>query len=664
MEKYSYRDPAVHGFLQRAVLFAKNSGFLLVLFFTGFYPSRSQAQTTADINLAESYAKKYTEDGVVCISSKKTFSFDVGKNELGDQVVQVTEDAEYEFLSLKRFASVMYPEYYNKFIQLKTFKRAEKRGNKFITYEKGGIDRAVADDDIFFDDSRVQFFPLRFTNKGMVQKITVKKLYSDGRYLTRLFFHEPYPVIEQVISFKVPDWLRIDFKKMNFTGYNIETGDNTSKGVTNHEFVLKELPAYKSEYRRIGRAYTDPHVIVQLRSFDYKGESFRAFENVDDIYKWNNRLYKMAGNDKAALKSLLDEIVKGKTTDTDKIKAIYYWVQDHIRYIAYEDGLSGYIPASAQDVMVKKYGDCKGMANILTELLQMAGFDARFTWIGTRHLPYPQSLPALCVNNHAICTLIYGGKTYFLDGTEKFVPFGENAFRIQGKEVLIANGDKSEIKTVPVTTAAENRLYTKAELALAGEKLTGKVKVELTGNQRTSFHQEYQELPASSTKEFLNDYLEFGNNNMIATNVKTSDLKNREIPVSIEGEVDLSNTVSTISGDKYVSIDFFPKSLERFIPDEKRVEGYDLDIIVKFEDEIALTLPAGFQFTDKPDNLEVSGAGYAFKGSYVVEGNRLILKKELTISNSMIRKKEFADWRKFIESIREFNRYLVTISKK
>ncbi|HRG24433.1 MAG TPA: transglutaminase domain-containing protein [Chitinophagaceae bacterium] len=622
------------------------------------------AQTPADNSLADKYAKKYPEEGVICVSARKTFSFDIGKNELGDQVVQVTEEAEYEFLSLKRFASLMYPEFYNKFIQLKSFKRAARKGNKFVTYEKGGIDRAVADNDIFFDDSRVQFFPLRFSDKGVVQKITVKKLYSDGRYLTRLFFHEPYPVIEQIISFKVPEWLKMDFKKMNFAGFRIETSDKVSRGITQYDFVVKETPAYKSEVKRIGRAYTDPHLIVQLRSFENKGETIRLFENVDDVYRWNNRLYNMAGNDKQALKALLEGIVKGKTSDTARIKAIYYWVQDHIRYIAYEDGLSGYIPASVQDVMAKKYGDCKGMANLLTELLRMAGFDARFSWIGTRHLPYPQTLPALCVNNHAISTLVYGGKTYYLDGTEKFAPFGENAFRIQGKEVLIANGDKSEIKTVPATTAAENRLYTKAELTLAGEKLTGKVKVELSGNQRTEFHQAYQELPAGSTGEFLNDYVEFGNNNMVATQVKTSDLKNREIPVTIEGEVDLSNTVSSISGDRYVSIDFFPKSLERFIPDEKRIEGYDLDIVVKFEDEISLTLPAGFQFTDKPENLDISGAGYSFKGIYLVEGSRLTLKKELNISNSIIRKTEFTEWKKFVEAIREFNRYLVTISKK
>ncbi|WP_462222077.1 transglutaminase-like domain-containing protein [Ferruginibacter sp.] len=622
------------------------------------------AQNENDISTAETYAKKYKEDDILCTSSYQFFTFDKGKNSLNDKVVEIQEDAEYEFLSLKKFSSMTYPEFYNKFIQLKTFKRAFKYGNKYITSDRGGIDRSVTDDGIFFDDSRVQFYPLRFNQKGDMARITVKKTFTDGKYLTRLFFNSPYPIKEQVIEFKVPEWLTVDFKRMNFEGSKIEVKETTKGGYTNYVFIMKDVPAYKSEYRRIGKAFTDPHIIVQIKSFESKGEVLKGFDKVDDVYNWNNRLYLMAGNEKEKLTAQLSKITAGKTNDIEKIKAIYYWVQDNVRYIAYEDGYSGYIPSSAQDVLAKKYGDCKGMANLLTEMMKLSGYDAHFTWIGTRHIPYPQSTPALCVNNHAICTLNYGGKTYYLDGTESYVPFGENAFRIQGKEVMIANGDKFEIKTVPPTTANDNKIYTKADFVLANESLNGKVKVTITGNERTDFHQSYQDLPTSSQKDYLNDYLEFGNDNMVATNVKTSDLKNRDLPVVIEGDVDLSNTVNTISGDKYVGVDFFPKTLDKFIPDEKRVAGYDLDVLVKFEDEIGLTIPADKKFIDKPDNLELKFDGYEFKGEYTITGNKMVLKKELSIKNSIIKKTDFPNWIKFIESIKEFNKYFLSITKK
>jgi len=617
-----------------------------------------------DQSLATSFSKKYKDDDVMLKSSYQYFTFDKGKNALGDKVVEIEENSEYEYLALKKYSSTAHPEFYNKFIELKNFKRAIYYGNKYYTLEKGGYDRSVTGDDVFFDDSRVQFFSLRFNDIGSAQRVTVKKIYSDGKYLTRLFFHSPYPTKERIIEFKVPDWLTVEFKKMNFDGFKVEVKETKKGGYTNYVFIARDLPAYKNEFARIGRASTDPHIVVQIKSFESKGETLKGFDKVDDVYEWNNRLYQMAGNEKDKLKATVTKITDGKTNDLDKIKAIYYWIQDNIRYIAYEDGYSGYIPASAQDVLNKKYGDCKGMANLMTEMMKLAGYDAHFSWIGTRSLPYSQTLPALCVNNHAISTLFFNNKTYFLDGTEKWVPFGQNAYRIQGKEVMVSKGDKFEIIKVPESPADENKIYTKADFTLDNETIKGKVKVALTGNERTDFHQSYQELPTTSQEEFLNDFLEFGNDNLVATNVKTSDLKNRDLPVTIEGDIDLSNSVNTISGDKYVGIDFFPKSLGRFVPDEKRVEGYDLDEVIKFEDEISLTIPAGKNFTDKPDNLDIKNDGYEFKGEYTVVNNKLILKKTLAIKNSVIKKADFANWTKFIESIKEFNKYLITITQK
>lgn len=654
----SFNNTSFQPVVSKSFLRIMLSCFLLLLFNSLF------SQTDDDVSTAEMYARKFKDDGVLCQSSYRYFTFEKGKNSLNDKVVVIEENAEYEFMSLKKFSSIMYPEYYNKFVQLKTFKKAVKFEKKFVTLERGGIDRSVTDEGVFFDDSRVQFYPLRFSQKGNMARITVKKIYQDGKYLTRLFFHSAYPIKEQVFEFKVPDWMTVDFKKMNFEGNKVEVQENKKGGYTHYVFIMRDIPAYKPEYGRIGRAYTDPHIIVQIKTFQSKGEELKGFDKIDDVYKWNNRLYGMAGNDKDKLTPQLAKITQAKITDLDKIKAIYYWVQDNIRYIAYEDGYSGYIPSSAQDVMSKKYGDCKGMANLLTELLKMAGYDAHFTWIGTRALPYLQSMPALCVNNHAICTLNYGGKTYYLDGTESYVPLGENAFRIQGKEVMIAMGDKFEVKKVPESIANDNKITTLADFVLTNEKLSGKVKVVLTGNPRTEFHQSYQNLPISSQKEYLNDFLEFGNDNMVATNLKTSDLKIRELPVEINGNVDLSNSVNNINGDQYIGVDFFPKSLDRYIPDEKRIQGYDLDVLVKYEDKISLSLPADKKFFDKPDNLELKFDGYEFKGNYTIEGNKIILTKELSIKNSIIKKSEFPAWIKFIESIKEFNKYLISITKK
>src|SRR6476619_6190801 len=133
------------------------------------------AQNDDDISNAAYYGKKFKDEDIMCMSSYRYFTFDKGKNSLNDKVVTIEENAEYEFLSLKKFTSMSFPEYYNKFIVLKSFKRADKYGSKYILVDKSGVDRSVTGDDIFFDDSRVRFFPIRFNQAGSMSRIVVKK---------------------------------------------------------------------------------------------------------------------------------------------------------------------------------------------------------------------------------------------------------------------------------------------------------------------------------------------------------------------------------------------------------------------------------------------------------------------------------------------------------
>ena len=48
----------------------------------------------------------------------------------------------------------------------------------------------------------------------------------------------------------------------------------------------------------------------------------------------------------------------------------------------------------------------------------------------------------------------------------------------------------------------------------------------------------------------------------------------------------------------------------------------------------------------------------------LVNGNKIVLKKLLTIKNSIIKTSDFENWKKFLESIKEFNKYFISVTKK
>ncbi|WP_315821979.1 hypothetical protein [Paraflavitalea speifideaquila] len=72
---------------------------------------------------AENLSRQYKDDPVICRSARHLFTFGKGTNALNDKVVVVQEEAELEFLALKKYAGLTYAEFYNKFIRLKQFKR-------------------------------------------------------------------------------------------------------------------------------------------------------------------------------------------------------------------------------------------------------------------------------------------------------------------------------------------------------------------------------------------------------------------------------------------------------------------------------------------------------------------------------------------------------------
>jgi hypothetical protein len=642
----------------------KPSILLLVLTFSFYCFSQINDE---DLSEANRLKKLFTEDRVAATLLEEEYTFDKAKGTDNLPVLSATKNTSINFISLRERAGIQYFDFYNSFSKINSFKQLERLRGAFgikKNYNVGyAIDRSVTSNEIFSDDSRVKYFNIGFSGYGDVTRVETEKKFFDSKYLTSIFFHSYFPVKERIIRVVVPDWAKVELREFNFEGYKVQRQKVAEKNGTAYIFKLTNLQAIKNEDKAIGRAYQWPHIVVVVNSFTNDGKEEKAFKDVADLYKWYNYLYKKCDNKPEELKAKVTELTAGKKTDVEKVKSIFYWVQDNIRYIAFEDGLAGFIPATAQEVFKTKYGDCKGMANLMTEMLKLGGLEAYMTWIGTRHIPYDYTLPSLSVDNHCISTVVLSGKEYFLDGTEKYIPFGEYAWRIQGKEVLIGKGDKYDVKKVPLADREKNKVFTKTSFELKDNVLKGHVTVTMTGEERTGFLQYYHDVPKDKQKDIVQNMLRFGNRNLVVNNVKTSDLNNREIPIVIEGDIDLSNYVIAEEKEIYAGIDFFPQDLNGFIPAKDRQHDYVFHSAYVSADETELILPAGYKVISVPDSINIQNPDYGVQASYTVKGNKVIFKKSISFNNGRIRKDDFENWKAFAKKLKDFNANLIAIQK-
>ncbi len=518
----------------------------------------------------------------------------------------------------------------------------------------------------FYSDARVCGFMLELEKKGTESRVELEKTVIDPRYFTAVYFHEDFFVEQKEITLVVPRWMHLDIREMNFEGAGIRKSKafDEKNNADIYTYTLSGQQAAKKEPMAPGPSYVYPHLLVCSHFAETETGRVNYFSNLQDLYGWYRSLVKDIGNDPDAVKTTALQVAKEAGSDPGKVKAVYAWVQENIRYIAFEDGIAGFRPAKAQDVLQKKYGDCKGMANLLKEMLVALGFDARLCWIGTRHIAYDYSMPTLSVDNHMICAVNLQGKQYFLDATETYIGFDQYAERIQGRQVLIENGEGYSLGRVPLRTYEQNRQEEKRALRIEGNHLTGTTAHRYTGECTEFLLTQVHGTKKEHLTEALQQYLTNDNRLYGVSNVVTSDLHNWSADLTIQYNLLHKDAVNSFGDELYVDLDFRKEMDDADIDTATRVHDRWLSFKRQLLQETSLTIPAGFRVKTLPEPLSVDHPKYAFKAGYEVKGNQVIYRKEITIKDTRLLKSEFGRWDSDIRKLKQAYLEQLTLTKK
>ncbi|MBP7541917.1 MAG: hypothetical protein KA802_18515 [Saprospiraceae bacterium] len=372
--------------------------------------------------------------------------------------------------------------------------------------------------------------------------------------------------------------------------------------------------------------------------------------NTADLYAWNAEIVAMTDNDTSVVAPKALQLVEGLNTDEEKMKAIFYWVQDNIRYVAFEDGIAAFKPDACQNVFNNRYGDCKGMANLLKNMLKCVGFDARLTWIGTKRIAYDYNIPSVAVDNHMICAVFLNGKKYFLDGTESFIGLDDYAHRIQGRPVMIENGKEFLVDTIPDLPVDRNIHARSGNFIVQANGLTGKINEKISGENKTNLLRLNSATARADKEKMLLAYLNDDESGIEVSNVTTSDLSNREIDAVLNYEVKYTNAAFS-DGNK---IYFKPDNIMEFshhVIDTPRISDIAYDHKLNFLHDYTFNLPEGYRVKYLPKTINVENEEFSFSVSYLDNGNSIRYKKSIKIKTGYISKRNFDVWNKLVNEL-------------
>ncbi len=560
--------------------------------------------------------------------------------------------------------------YYSDFDKLQEFHAwtvvPHKKKHKTI-YVTSTETQDIVQPGIFYGGYKRLEFVFPSLNQPCVGHLDYVKQISDPHLISPFYFDDYLQTTESVYSVTFPSDVKINPRIFGEQTEALSFEETNSGNKTTYKWTLRNVPAITREKNAPSRGSRSPHIIILIDSYSTKSETFTVLSDVKDLYGWYVQLVNQSKNNfDEDLHKIVDELLVDKSSRRDSAMAIFNWVQKNIKYVAFEDGMAGFVPRGAADVLNKRYGDCKDMANLLHHLLDYAKIESYLTWIGTRAKPYSYlELPSTVSDNHMICAAKINNELIFLDATNPYVCFGYPTSMIQGKEALVGINDSVyQLITVPIVETHQNKRKDVLDLSFAESAVVGSFKSTLTGYHKDNFEIASLRAEIRNESEHLRDFFSIGDNNIKIFDERFAGLGNENDQAEIQFQIDQPNYARFIGDKIYVNLNFHKKLPGERVDTDQRINSMEFEFKHEYTQEVTLQIPEGYSVAFLPNDQDFSNDQMTVQTSYSQNQNTLSMTKTYALKDLLVTKDEFANWNTSLEFLTSVNQESVILKKQ
>ncbi len=561
--------------------------------------------------------------------------------------------------------------YYGQFDQLKKLEAYTKAvtpdGVKKIQVENFKT-QSSRSSGVFYDDVKEVNFDFPMVGKGSSCYMRAEHYLNDIHFMPPLYFFSYLPVQKFSYSITVPAGVELGYIIKNNNNQNIKV-NSYKKGKTNYwEFTAENILPNTFYSDAPSATYYMPHVLLYIASYrDSDGKEQRVFSSLKDLYTWNYNFLQNVNQGKSeALQKLVDSLIQGVTSKVEKARRMYQWVQDHIKYVAFEEGLEGFIPREAADVYYKRYGDCKDMSSILTVMLKLADIDAYYTWIGTRSIPYKYNEVFLpLTDNHMICTAYIDGKWFFIDGTDPNCIFGFPSAFIQGKEALVAiSKSEYQILNVPEVHEEQNLVVDSTFITIADEGITGRSSVYYHGYFGTDLMNDLQMRKGKDEKDYIRYKMGKASNKFLLGDYSIQKISPQERLINVKAEFEVPGYGKKIGDEYYINMNLEKFFTTQIIDTSKRKVSVETGYKYTIRQYTILEIPEVFNISYQPKDFMYNDELIEVNIRYQKSKSNIIVLQEIKQKVLYLQPESFPKWNMALQKLLGYYKEQLVLTKK
>ena len=484
------------------------------------------------------------------------------------------------------------------------------------------------------------------------------KNYYNGRLSNQFwdenYFNGGYPVVFARYALLVPEQLKFNHRPQNMP--DEPTKRTTENGVL-YEWTLTNEPAIVYE------AGMPPLTDV------VKALYISSIESWDYLVDWYTDLARTKTRSSFEIKEEVAKLFDGKKelSEEEKIRTVYNFITENIRYSSVPFRQSPLVPQTARDVLVNRIGDCKDVATLCIAMLREVGITAHHVLVNTADQGSNENILPTISFNHAIAAVETKKGLMYLDLTANNFPFGSapppdvNAFSL-----LIKDGTNKPNYLVKKDFTSNN-VYRNTTVTIANDNsINVKHTSKRTGAESAAVRYYYREKSQADREKV---YLQGLSRDFPNASLKTLDFTGLDTvtnAVSTEVEFDVPEYVSQSGKFKFLKLPWADK-LE---PNEALANEKRMYPIVNYahedtlSEQLVVRLPKGYVAEDLAPKVRYTSPVADYSVTYKLSGSSLVATREFVQKKNIVQPDEFAAYKKFYnDALKEDTRQIVLRKK-
>lgn len=374
-----------------------------------------------------------------------------------------------------------------------------------------------------------------------------------------------------------------------------------------------------------------------------------TFKSWEEIARWYAKLEHGLTQPTPEIRAKTQELIQGRTSELEKIQALYAYVSKNIRYVSLSFGLGRYQPHSAAEIFTNQYGDCKDKHTLLAAMLEAANIPSDAVLIPlTRKLDL--DVPSPSQFDHVITAVPMGQDLIWMDSTAEVAPFRLLASALRNKSALLVPPDGAgKIVETPADPPFHSSQYVeiKGQVSDLG-KLTGKMHYVMRGDNEFAMRLAFRRTPQTRWKELAQAIAQMDGLHGDVTAVKPSEPSDTQNPFVMDVEFSQANFLDWSGKKAKVALPVVVIGVPEVSDDNTEVIpiGSPLDVTVKLK----LTFPENFK-ARAPVGISVARDYAEYKSSYQSENHTVVVERVMNFKMRELPASRTSDYMAFARAV-------------